>query len=110
MKEKKDLRSQAKAMAPTRKDPSAGQKFREADKKLGMRQKAYKKAKAEAKEASRKSKGSRAAEIITKTHEQDMMKRELEAAKNAQAAGMNFEEQIIMAKSNTDKKVILAKA
>jgi len=110
VKEKKDVKDVENAMAPKKKDASAGQKFREADKKMGLRQKEYSKAKKVAKEAARKSKGSRAAEIITKTHEHEMMLEELAAAKGAQAAGLNFEEQVIMAKSPTSKKVLLAKA
>merc|ERR1712054_52135 len=109
-KQKVALKDQKKAMAPKRMDPSVGQKFREADKKLAVRQKAYKKARAAAKEAARKSKGARGAEVNTKKHEHDMMMRELRAAKDAQAATLNFEEQVIMASSPSSKKVLLAKA
>lgn len=108
-KEKKAVKSMEKAVMP-KVSKSAGAKFRKADKKLGIEQKKYKKAKAAAKEAARKSKGARAAEVITKSHEHDMMMKELRAAKDAQAAGLNFEEQVIMAKSPTSKNVLLAKA
>jgi len=110
IKQKKALKKQVKAMAPVRKNPSAGQKFREADKKMGLRQKAYYSAKKAAKEAAKKSKGARAAEVITKAHEHTSMMAELAAAKDAQAASLNFEEQVIMADSPSSKKVIIAKA
>lgn len=109
-KKKKALKSQVKAMAPQRKKPSSGQKFREADKKMGLRQKAYHQAKKNAKEMAKKSKGARAAEVITKAHEHQEMMDELKAAKAAQAANLNFEEQVIMAAHPGDKNVIIAKA
>merc|ERR1712159_579902 len=109
-KRKAALKAQQKAMAPVRRDPSAGQKFREADKKMGIRQKAYFNAKKAAKEAARKSKGARAAEVITKAHEHKEMMEELAAAKAAQAASLNFEEQVIMAAHPGAKNVIIAKA
>jgi len=104
------LNDQQSAMAPVKKNPSLGAKFREADKKLAITQRKYKRATSQAKESARKSRGARAAEIITKTHEHDEMMLELHAAKEAQAAGLNFEEQVIMAKSPTSKNVIIAKA
>merc|ERR1711968_409253 len=109
-KRKAALKAQQKAMAPVRRDPSAGQKFREADKKLGLRQKAYFNAKKAAKEAAKKSKGARAAEVITKAHEHKEMMEELAAAKDAQAASLNFEEQLIMAVSPSSKNVLIAGA
>merc|ERR1712196_381425 len=109
-KRKAALKAQQKAMAPVRKDPSAGQRFREADKKLGLRQKAYFNAKKAAKEAAKKSKGARAAEVITKAHEHKEMMEELAAAKDAQAASLNFEEQLIMAVSPSSKNVLIAGA
>merc|ERR1711968_434245 len=109
-KRKAALKAQQKAMAPVRKDPSAGQRFSEADKKLGLRQKAYFNAKKAAKEAAKKSKGARAAEVITKAHEHKEMMEELAAAKDAQAASLNFEEQLIMAVSPSSKNVLIAGA
>merc|ERR1712139_637865 len=107
---KRALKTQKKAMAPKKKGPTAGQIFRERSKKLRIRQSAYKKAKALANEASKKSKGSRAAEIITKKNEHHEMIKELEAAKHAQEAGLNFEERAIMGKTMQDKKVLIAQA
>jgi len=109
-KQKMALSEQQDAMAPVKKNPSLAAKFRESDKKLAIKQSKYKRATAAAKESSRKSRGARSAEIITKQYEHEEMMKELEAAKEAQAAGLNFEEQVIMAKSPTSKKVILAKA
>merc|ERR1712167_456547 len=109
-KRKAALKAQQNAMAPVRKDPSAGQRFREADKKLGLRQKAYFNAKKAAKEPAKKSKGARAAEVITKAHEHKEMMEELAAAKDAQAASLNFEEQLIMAVSPSSKSVLIAGA
>jgi len=105
------LMNQEETMAGgTKPNKSAGAKFRAADKKLAVAQRAYKKAKKAAKEANRKSKGGRAAELITKSHEHQMMLKELHAAKEAQAAGLNFEEQVIMAPYPTSKNVLIAKA
>jgi len=110
-KQKSALASQEKAMVGgTKPNKSAAAKYRKADKQLAINQRNYKKAKKAAKEAARKSKGSRAAEVITKSHEHDMMLKELHAAKAAQAAGLNFEEQVIMAPYPTSKKVLIAKA
>merc|ERR1711959_435186 len=109
-KMKKALKTQKKAMAPKKKKPTAGQIYRESSKKMRMRQAEYKKSVKVSKQATRNAKGARAAEIITKTNEHHEMMKELKAAKQAQEAGLNFEEQAIMAKTMADKKVLIAKA
>merc|ERR1712178_523809 len=109
-KEKKALKQQKKAMAPKKKKPSAGQKYREVSRKLAIRKSAFKVSKKAAKESAKKSRGSRVAELVTKKNDHTEMMKELKAAKHAQEAGLNFEEQVIMAKTMQDKKVLLAKA
>merc|ERR1711939_733977 len=107
---KKKLKQQKKAMAPKKKGPTPGQIYRETSAKLRARQSDFKKAKARAKEGAKKAKGAKAAEIITKKNEHREMMKELKAAKGAQEAGLNFEEQAIMGKTMQDKKVLIAKA
>merc|ERR1711981_714637 len=109
-KMKKALKTQKKAMAPKKKKPTAGQIYRESSKKMRLRKAEYKKSVKVSKQATRNAKGARAAEIITKTNEHHEMMKELKAAKQAQEAGLNFEEQAIMAKTMADKKVLIAKA
>merc|ERR1711981_992519 len=109
-KMKKKLKQQKKAMAPKKKGPTPGQIYRETSAKLRARQSDFKKAKARAKEGAKKAKGAKAAEIITKKNEHREMMKELKAAKGAQEAGLNFEEQAIMGKTMQDKKVLIAKA
>merc|ERR1711906_12444 len=108
--EKKALKKQEKAMAPVVKKPSAADKFKEADAKLKIQKAAFKAVAQKTKESARKSLGARTAEMITKRYEHAQMVKELRAAKHAQEAGLNFEEQAIMAKTMQDKKVVLAKA
>merc|ERR1711959_385961 len=110
VKMKKKLKQQKKAMAPKKKGPTPGQIYRETSAKLRARQSDFKKAKARAKEGAKKAKGAKAAEIITKKNEHREMMKELKAAKGAQEAGLNFEEQAIMGKTMQDKKVLIAKA
>merc|ERR1712072_1226714 len=93
-----------------KKRPTPGQIYRETSAKLRARQSDFKKAKARAKEGAKKAKGAKAAEIITKKNEHREMMKELKAAKGAQEAGLNFEEQAIMGKTMQDKKVLIAKA
>merc|ERR1712196_610126 len=109
-KMKKALKTQKKEMAPKKKKPSAGQIYRESSTKLRLRKAEYKKATKVSKQAARNSKGARAAEIITKKNEHHEMMKELKAAKEAQEAGLNFEEQAIMANTMKGKKVLIAKA
>merc|ERR1719261_2023582 len=68
-KVKKMIKQQKKAMAPKKKGPTPGQIYRETSAKLRVRQADYKKRKKAAKEAAKKSKGSIAAEVITKKNE-----------------------------------------
>merc|ERR1712093_507165 len=107
---KKAKKKKKKALAPKHKKPTAGEIYREKTKKYNARVSAYKNSKKVAKEAARKARGARAAEAITKTNERRKMVAELHAAKDAQGAALNFEEQAIMAKSMSDKKVLIAKS
>merc|ERR1712072_390066 len=93
-----------------KKRPTPGQIYRETSAKLRARQSDFKKAKARAKEGAKRAKGAKAAEIITKENEHREMMKELKAAKGAQEAGLNLEEQAIMGKTMQDKKVLIAKA